>query len=163
MRLLGFSIEPFKMSFNNAMNDPWFKVTAVSSATLMAVGCALMAFAELTAPQQFFVAPTVQTRASSSLAATGDLATRVADRSQFISEYKQRKAEAPPVAQKASGPARGSLVKVKRPESYWYNQVGKVVTVDESGEVRYPVVVRFDKENYQGVTTNNFAVDELEF
>jgi photosystem I subunit 4 len=52
---------------------------------------------------------------------------------------------------------------VKRPESYWYNQVGKVVTVDDSGDVRYPVVVRFDKENYQGVTTNNFAVNELEF
>lgn len=47
-------------------------------------------------------------------------------------------------------------MKVKRPESYWYNQFGKVISVDENSEVRYPVVVRFDKENYQGVTTNNF-------
>ena len=53
-------------------------------------------------------------------------------------------------------------MKVKRPESYWYNTMGKVVNVDQSA-VRYPVVVRFDKENYAGVTTNNFAVDELEF
>jgi photosystem I subunit 4 len=28
--------------------------------------------------------------------------------------------------------------------------------------VRYPVVVRFDKVNYAGVSTNNYAVDELE-
>jgi photosystem I subunit 4 len=28
--------------------------------------------------------------------------------------------------------------------------------------VRYPVVVRFDNVNYAGVSTNNYAVDELE-
>jgi photosystem I subunit 4 len=50
----------------------------------------------------------------------------------------------------------------KRPESYWYNTMGKVVDVDQSA-VRYPVVLRLDKENYAGVTTNNSAVDELEF
>ena len=29
------------------------------------------------------------------------------------------------------------------------------------GEDRYPVVVRFEKVNYAGVATNNFALDEL--
>lgn len=29
--------------------------------------------------------------------------------------------------------------------------------------VRYPVVVRFDKVNYAGVSTNNYALDEIEY
>jgi hypothetical protein len=32
--------------------------------------------------------------------------------------------------------------------------------VDQSG-IRYPVVVRFEKVNYAGVTTNNYALDEV--
>ena len=38
--------------------------------------------------------------------------------------------------------------------------MGKVATVDQSG-IRYPVVVRFEKVNYSGTNTNNFALDEL--
>ena len=63
---------------------------------------------------------------------------------------------------------KGDIVRIKRPESYWYNECGKVVSVDTSGII-YPISVKFDKVDYKvysgqdgGNNTNYFAEDELE-
>nr|YP_009313577.1 Photosystem I reaction center subunit IV [Galaxaura rugosa]SCW21831.1 Photosystem I reaction center subunit IV [Galaxaura rugosa] len=54
---------------------------------------------------------------------------------------------------------KGDLVKVLRKESYWYQDVGTIVKVDTG--IKYPILVRFEKETYSGVNSNNFAEDEV--
>ena len=55
---------------------------------------------------------------------------------------------------------RGAKVRILRKESYWFNKVGTVATIDQSG-IRYPALVRFESVNYAGTNSNNFALDEL--
>ncbi|CAM0905706.1 unnamed protein product [Alopecurus aequalis] len=71
-----------------------------------------------------------------------------------VATKEPAKAKPPPI-----GPKRGT--KILRRESYWYNGTGSVVTVDQDPNTRYPVVVRFAKVNYAGVSTNNYALDEI--
>nr|YP_010198683.1 photosystem I reaction center subunit IV [Gracilaria pacifica]UAD87099.1 photosystem I reaction center subunit IV [Gracilaria pacifica] len=54
---------------------------------------------------------------------------------------------------------KGSVVKILRKESYWYQDIGTVVKVDK--DIKYSVLVRFIKEAYGGVNSNNFAEIEL--
>jgi photosystem I subunit 4 len=56
---------------------------------------------------------------------------------------------------------KGSKVRILRKESYWFNKVGVVISVEKSSVIRYPVVVRFESVNYSGTNTNNFSLTEL--
>ena len=56
---------------------------------------------------------------------------------------------------------KGSKVKILRKESYWFNKIGTVVSVEKSEVIRYPVVVRFESVNYSGTNTNNFSLSEI--
>jgi len=55
---------------------------------------------------------------------------------------------------------RGSKVRILRRESFWYQDLGTVASIDQSG-IRYPVIVRFNNVNYAGINTNNYAQEEL--
>jgi photosystem I subunit 4 len=57
--------------------------------------------------------------------------------------------------------AKGSKVRILRKESYWFNKVGIVISVEKSSSIRYPVVVRFEAVNYNGINTNNFSLEEI--
>ena len=57
---------------------------------------------------------------------------------------------------------KGSKVRILRKESYWFNQLGTVVSIEKDSVIRYPVVVRFTSVNYSGTNTNNFALSELQ-
>jgi photosystem I subunit 4 len=57
---------------------------------------------------------------------------------------------------------KGSKVRILRKESYWFNKLGVVVSVEKSTAIRYPVVVRFESVNYSGTNTNNFSLVELQ-
>ena len=60
------------------------------------------------------------------------------------------------------GPKKGSTVKILRPESYWFQEKGTVVNVNQKPEVKYPVTVKFQLTNYANVNTNGFALWEVE-
>ena len=65
--------------------------------------------------------------------------------------------------------ARKDKVRILRPESYWFNQIGEIVSIDKSPAMRYPVTVKFEKCDFKafsgvdgGANTSQFSMKELE-
>ena len=65
--------------------------------------------------------------------------------------------------------ARKDKVRILRQESYWFNQIGEIVSIDKSPAMRYPVTVKFEKCDFKafsgvdgGANTSQFSVKELE-
>jgi photosystem I subunit 4 len=57
---------------------------------------------------------------------------------------------------------KSAKVRILRKESYWFNKIGTVISVEKNSAIRYPVVVRFDSVNYSGTNTNNFSLTEIQ-
>jgi photosystem I subunit 4 len=57
---------------------------------------------------------------------------------------------------------KGAKVRILRPESYWFNATGTVISVEKEDVIRYPIVVRFDSVNYSGTNTTNFSLEEID-
>ena len=75
------------------------------------------------------------------------------------SEYKKSK-NYEELKKRSETVKRGDKVRILRKESYWFNQIGTVATVDTT--IRYGVVARFESVNYAGTNTNNFAIEEVD-
>ncbi len=65
--------------------------------------------------------------------------------------------------------ARKDKVRILRHESYWFNQIGEIVSIDKSPAMRYPVTVKFEKCDFKafsgvdgGANTSQFSIKELE-
>lgn len=64
--------------------------------------------------------------------------------------------------------SKPSYLGCPRVRAFWQRNQHYHVTVSDNGVaamqsgIRYPVVVRFDTVNYAGVSTNNYALDEVE-
>nr|YP_009392966.1 photosystem I reaction center subunit IV [Caloglossa intermedia]ARW61528.1 photosystem I reaction center subunit IV [Caloglossa intermedia] len=54
---------------------------------------------------------------------------------------------------------KGNKVKIVRKESYWYQDIGTIVKIDKG--IKYSVLVRFVKSNYNNVNTSNFSEEDL--
>ena len=64
---------------------------------------------------------------------------------------------------------RKDKVRILRQESYWFNQIGEIVSIDKSPAMRYPVTVKFEKCDFKafsgvdgGANTSQFSTKELE-
>ena len=65
--------------------------------------------------------------------------------------------------------ARKDKVRILRPESYWFNQIGEIVSIDKSPAMRYPITVKFEKCDFKafsgvdgGANTSQFSMKEIE-
>ena len=64
---------------------------------------------------------------------------------------------------------RKDKVRILRQESYWFNTIGEIVSVDKSPAMRYPITVKFANCDFKafsgvdgGANTSQFSPSELE-
>ncbi|KVI12319.1 photosystem I reaction center subunit IV, chloroplastic-like [Cynara cardunculus var. scolymus] len=108
-------------------------------------------------PNMVVLLPSQNTRASRLVVRAAEDAAPPPAAGEPTTSTIAEKPKPPPI-----GPKRGTKVRILRKESYWFKGVGSVVTVDQDPKTRYPVVVRFNKVNYANVSTNNYALDEIQ-